>query len=173
MATVAETKGITVVPERTAAPLEHEQTTMYPVDVATRGTFEEHKDTELAVLGLTAEQRATRHRDHNALIAATGVDEYSVGKLLYDAKISADIAVARGEAEPDLQALNEEARRVLADTYGRDEVEPLLTRVREFARQHPKLAAILQTRGIGSQVPVVTALVDHVRRIDWRPRKSR
>jgi hypothetical protein len=143
---------------------------MYPVDVATRGTFTEHDGAELEVLGLTTEQRVTRHRNHTTMVTETGLDPWTVGKLLYDAKVSADIATARGEAEPDVQVMNEATRAVIIDTYGHEDAEQLLARVQGFARQHPQLAAILQTRGIGSRVDVVTALVAHVRATNWQPR---
>jgi hypothetical protein len=44
----------------------------------------------------------------------------------------------------------------------------LVERANRYVKLHPKLAAILNTGGIGARVDVAKAIVEHVRNINFR-----
>jgi hypothetical protein len=145
-----------------------EQKEMYPTEVALRSVFTDRASEVADVLGLDATQRAARESAFTEVIRSTGLDPLTVGEPLYRRFTDAEIADRRGADAPDVQALDEESRRLLREAYGAEDAENLLARTRAFVAQHPKLAATLRTRGLGSQPEVVRLLVEHVRATNFR-----
>lgn len=143
---------------------------LHPIETALREPLRERQSDLVDVLGLTQTQQQARHRDYADLIRRTGLEPLTVGARLYDLMTDADLEDARGTAVDAAQvtAWSEESRRQLRVTYGAKEAEDLLQRVQKFTREHPKLAAIVQRRGIGSRPDVVQLLVDEVRRRGYR-----
>lgn len=124
--------------------------------------------------GLTLEEQAAEYRDFRVMSGAADLQETAaLAELLHTEWTDARLAQARpGGDDAELEArvaADVEASRVwLREEYGAKDGEALLARVHKFAHQHPKLLAILETRGIGSKPKVVEALVEHVRRINFR-----
>lgn len=141
---------------------------LYPVDVALRPAFEQRRDDLAVGLGLDTTKIAAREADFTDVMRQTGLDPHVVGTPLYDLLTSAELAEQRGAEAVDVQPLNEESRRLLRETYGAKDAEDLLARAQSFVASQPKLAAMLRTRGIGSQPKVVAMLVEHVRVHDYR-----
>lgn len=145
------------------------QTELHPLDVALREPFRLKREA-LTDVGFTLEQVQQRERDVLALVRETGLDPYSEVPLLYDLVVAADIADQRGEPfdEAQEQAWREESYKGLREEYGQRDAEMWLGRAAKYAREHPKLAAQMQRRGIGSRPEVLKAIVEHVRRVDYR-----
>lgn len=143
----------------------------YPVKTALEPIFQAEAAVEVDTLGLSSAQRAQRHADFTAMIRETGVEAQTVGKRLYELQTHADVAAAQGAEDADVQAAQgqrEEMRRVLRETYGPKGTDDLIARTQKFVRAHPRLHQILELRDIGSDTALGLALVEHVRRSNFR-----
>jgi hypothetical protein len=158
--------------DETSTGVVAEQTEMYPVSVALAPKYQERRADLGDVLGLTQTQIREAEDTHTDAIRSSGVDPYGLGRAIYDHYVAGEIAAHRGNADVDVQALNEATRRELRETYGAAEADDLLARTAAFVQSHPKLGAILRAHGVGSRADVVAGLVDHVRRVNYRPGKS-
>jgi hypothetical protein len=146
---------------------------MFPIETALRETFDENLTKLGDRTGLDLAAQATERREYAAVMRATGLHEHAgLAKLIHNEWTNARMADAGPVDDVDLDAQidvqNEASRSALRGQWGAEGAEDLLQRAQKFARQHPKLAAILQTRGIGSRPHVVQALVEHVRKVNFR-----
>jgi hypothetical protein len=148
-------------------------TTLWPPDSGLDDAVQQHERTLREVAGKTTTEIDTFKEDVRAQALETGLrldGPLSPGRLLLNAAVDAATADARGEAfDPtQIQRWNEETRADIHATYGTEHGDELITRARKFVQQHPKLATLVNRRGIGSRPAVVRALVDHVRRTNFR-----
>jgi hypothetical protein len=92
-------------------------------------------------------------------IAEGHIDNILAGaRVMTDAEAEADeVALLR-----QIQANNAELIEHFETRYGKKDGAALLERTQRFVRSHPKLAAILKERGLGSRIDVVEALAAHV-----------
>jgi hypothetical protein len=136
----------------------------FPVRVAMRETFSNRRHELSDVLGLSHEQQHARHNEWAIGIRETGLDP-TIGALIYNKFTDAEVAIARGADVDDatLAAANKTIRQRLRETYG-EEAEDLLKRTNTFVNAHPKLAAVIGMRGVGSNPEVALELVEFVRR---------
>lgn len=171
-------KGIRV----TTQPAPDAAEVLYPPEKALEQPFRREAEQAHDVVGLDTPGREKRQAEFTTMIKDTGLDPYVVAPVLYGLQTEADVLDARGEqlslqegGEPQaddearvMQAWNEEARRTLRETYGQHEAEDLLARADRFVTAHPKLATLMGRHGIGSRPEVVEAIVEHVRRVNFR-----
>lgn len=171
-ATTVETSGVTIDRELYGAdhPVPKE---MFSPEVALRPTLSSRVDDVANVMGLDHAKRQARHRDFVALVRETGLDPNTVGAELYDAYTDAQLAEARGTEldEAQIHTWKEDARRELRQAYGAD-AEPLLKAADQFIQKHPRLQRVLDTRAIGARPEILRAIVDHVRRQRFAPKKK-
>lgn len=158
------------------APVTLEPGEFYSVEAMMKGSL----DPNLAALGdagvLTFAQQAAERKEFSALMRATGLDALTVGTLIHDRFTAARLANLRDDGteaaelalEREIRANEEASRTALRELYGAQEAEALQLRAVKWMRQHPKLNAIVNTRGLGSQPALVLALVEHVRRTGFR-----
>ena len=151
-------------------------TEMHPIEIALRDTFRQRVDELADVLELGRAQQQARHRDYVALVRKAGLDQNpDLSAMLYNEATDADIAATRSGGD-DVEQLEarvrddaEASRKALRELYGPERAAEILKRTQAFVNQHPKLKALINTRGIGSKPAVVLALADHVRHISKRP----
>lgn len=144
---------------------------LYSTNAMLRTTFDRNFE-KLSNAGvLTLPQQAAERTEFSTLVRQTGLD-LSVGILLHDQYTSARLADASDDDGADLvaqiRADSEAARTALREQFGERDAADLMQRAQKFVRQHPQLAAICQTRGIGSKVAVVQAIVEHVRAVNFQ-----
>lgn len=146
---------------------------LHPIATALRPTFANRADDHRVVLGRTEAERVVHDEAFTRdIIRGPNLDPYGIGKLLYDHQVDGQVAAARHGEDPELAAKivawGEDTRQRLDATYGRGDTDALLARAKKFVAAHPQLSALLGTRGIGSRPEVVTAIVEHVRRVNFR-----
>jgi hypothetical protein len=154
----------------TPPPAERVAAALYPPRVEVppeyHGFIPAHRATLTDTLGYSAQEALDYELGFATSFGRSGLDPYSVGKLLYDEKIAADVADARGHAEPDEAqrlAWAEESRRETRATYG-DRTDRLFARARAWMATQPDLTTLLERRGIGGRPDITRAIVDHVHR---------
>lgn len=142
---------------------------MFSTELMLTGTFDNNLPRLGDALGMTLEQQTAERREFSAIVRSAGLQP-GVARRIHDAWTTARLAPTAAEDEDDkaLLAANAESRRALRDQWGSKDAEDLLQRAQKFARQHPKLNAILSTGGIGSRKDIVQALVEHVRTVNFR-----
>lgn len=121
------------------------------------------------VTGMPIEQQKVERREFSAIARQAGLFP-GVAKAIHNAWTSARLAPPMDEAEEDnqLREANTETRRALREKWGAEDAEDLLARAQKFVGQHPRLAEILSTGGIGSRKEIVLALTEHVRHVNFR-----
>lgn len=136
----------------------------YSPGVALGQTFVSQRETVSDVLGLTMEQQHQRERDFTKLVRETGLNPYDTGKRLYELMTQADVAAMRGEGPDDaqIQTWNEETRSALRETYGAQDGEQMLARLRKFVHGHPALERLLGRHGLGSRKEIVLGLASKI-----------
>lgn len=142
---------------------------MYPLERSLRDTLQGRVAELSDIVGLSTEQRVARHREFVAMVRDADLSP-AVGKTLYDLVTDQDIAAFRGTDLLDdatRQTWRAESRRLVRATFPQENAERLLERTDRWARQHPKLAARLSP-GLGDHPKIVLALVEHVRRVNFR-----
>ena len=146
----------------------------YRIERAMDLTFNDNLTKLADRTGLSLDAQATERSQYADLMRASGLDQnLAVAELLHTAWSDARMADARPGVEQadvlaEIAAMNEATRAALREEYGARDAEELLQRTNKFVKQHPKLAAIMKTRGVGSRLDVVTALFDHVRAVNFR-----
>lgn len=120
-------------------------------------------------LGMSIEEQTVERGEFSDIARRAGLFP-GVARAIHDAWTSTRLAAPVDEAEEDeqLRQANTETRRALREQWGAKDAEDLLQRAQKFVKQHPKLATILSTGNIGSRKVIVQALVEHVRRVNFR-----
>jgi hypothetical protein len=123
--------------------------------------------------GLNTDGRKQLDQTFRTIQQETGLPEEEVNRIL-DGHINGLLGEARvtddteeAAAARRIEADTIETRSRLATLYDTD-AEDLLERTQRFIRLHPKLAQVLQRRGLGSRPDIVLPLVEHVRNINYR-----
>jgi hypothetical protein len=122
---------------------------------------------------LDLDDQEKERKEYAALVRETDLP-LGTAELLHDRWTSARLEGARAggdnarELATQIDRDAEASRIALRETWGAKDAEDLVQRAKKFATQHPKLNAILNTRGIGSRPDVVQAIVSHVRDINFR-----
>jgi hypothetical protein len=148
------------------------------VDLALKPAFTA-KHQELGdVLGFTKEQRTTLEKEFTQTIRASGLDPNTFGQKLYELTVDDSIADVHGRGGDaaalalDNQKHSEETRQQLRATYGEEEAEALLSRAAAFVKTQPALAELLNRGSFGSRADLIIPIVEHVRRVNYRPAKG-
>jgi hypothetical protein len=137
--------------------------------------FRHRSDDVSNVLGHTATQRAADQQAFTDMARKAGIELKPISKTLFDGLVDGELKQLRGEVDEDAldsQAVKDatETRQQLSSRYG-EEGEKLLARTNAWIKTtQPALHKILGTHGLGSRPDVVLELVDHVRRLGWKPK---
>lgn len=120
-------------------------------------------------LGMSIEEQIAERKQFSAIARNAGLFP-GVARAIHDAWTSARLQPVVDEADEhrSLGQANTETRRALREQWGAKDAEDLLQRAQKFVKQNPKLASILSTGNIGSRKAIVQALVEHVRRVNFR-----
>lgn len=166
MSTLATGEGSTTAERLYDRPTADAAADFYPIEGLLKPTFDENLPRLGDKLGLTLEQQAAERHQFSETIRAAGLD-LTVGRLIHNAWTSARLAPDTS-TEEDLLAQTEATRRALREHWGAADAEDLLRRAQKFVKQHPGLSKTLGTGTLGSRRDIVEALVEHVRRVNFR-----
>jgi hypothetical protein len=130
-----------------------------------REAFKARTDDHAVVLGRTSAEQLRYDRAFADAARSSGFNDDLAGRI-YNAAIDADLADLHEEPVNEAQVRQdaEDTRRAVFDVYGQDAGERWLKVADDYVTRHPKLAAILARRGIGSRKDIVIPILEHARR---------
>jgi hypothetical protein len=134
---------------------------------ADRQTFGARREEQLRSGLFTSDALLTSNREFAAWAGKTGMEPHQTRRW-YDADVDARLAELREEPfhEADHQRMAEATRDAIFATYGAEDGARWIEATNAWVKKnHPKLAELLQRRGIGSRKDIVVPLVEHVRAI--------
>lgn len=141
----------------------------YPIENTLDLVFTENLTKLSDRTGMSLEAQATERREFSTVMTDAGLHKSPVvAELIHNAWTQARLDGDEVDVEAALATTNEDTRRALREQWGAKDAEDLTRRAQKLVKQHPKLAAILATGTVGSRLDVVSALVQHVRDVNFR-----
>lgn len=138
---------------------------LYRAHPTMQHAYRQATDQLRSVIGVSEPAIVADQKNFSDMLDALDLDAFSIGRPLYAAAIEADVAAVRGTEPSDeqIQEWKEVSRRIL-NAMGPD----MGPRYEKFAQSDPRLAALLNKRGVGVRPTVVRLIAEHLRNRGYR-----